>query len=110
MKAITHICLLSAALLACAVSAAADQPASLKETFKDHFLVGTAVNRNMVTGGAGFRRSVELSTKDVALLKQHFNQIVAENDIKWQMIHPREGQDGYEFGPTDALVSFGPNS
>jgi endo-1,4-beta-xylanase len=108
MKAITHICLFSATLLAVNVSAeAADQPASLKDTFKDHFLVGTAVNRTMVTGGAGFRRSAEQSAKDIALVKEQFNQISPENDLKWQSIHPREGADGYEFGPADTFVNFG---
>ena len=100
---------LFAALLLALVSTAssADGPVTLKDAFKNHFPIGTAVNRSMVTGGAGFRRSAEQNAADVVLLKQHFNQIVAENDTKWQMIHPREGQDGYEFGPTDALVSFG---
>lgn len=108
MKAITHNCLLTAALLAAGVSAgAANKPASLKEAFKDHFLVGTAVNRNMVTGGAGFRRSAEQSAKDIALVKEQFNQISPENDLKWQLIHPREGKDGYDFGPADAFVNFG---
>ncbi len=106
MKALAHS-LLSAALLAAAASVAADQPASLKETFKDHFLVGTAVNRNMVTGGAGFRRSAEQSAKDVALVKEQFNQISPENDLKWQLIHPRGGADGYDFNAADAFVNFG---
>ena len=79
----------------------------LKDTFKDHFLVGTAVNRSMVTGGTGFRRSAEQNAADVALLKEQFNQITAENDMKWQLIHPREGADGYDFGPADAFVNFG---
>ena len=100
---------LFAALLLALVSTAssADGPVTLKDAFKNHFPIGTAVNRSMRTGGAGFRRSAEQNAADVALLKQHFNQIVAENDTKWQLIHPREGQDGYEFGPTDALVNFG---
>lgn len=94
--------------LAAALSArTAEQSITLKDAFKEHFLVGTAVNRSMVTGGAGFRRSAEESAKDVALLKEQFNQITAENDTKWQNIHPREGADGYDFGPTDALVNFG---
>ncbi len=85
---------------------AADAPVTLKDVFKDHFPIGTAVNRSMMMGGAGFRRSAELNASDVATLKQHFNQIVAENDMKWQLIHPREGQDGYDFAPADALVNF----
>src|SRR5689334_8556670 len=79
----------------------------LKENFKDRFLIGTAVNRSMVTGGAGFRRSAEQNAKDVALVKEQFNQISPENDLKWQLIHPREGTDGYDFGPADAFVNFG---
>ena len=86
---------------------AAEKPVTLKDAFKDYFPIGTAVNRSMMTGSAGFRRSAEQNAGDVALLKEQFNQIVAENDTKWQLIHPREGQDGYDFGPTDALVKFG---
>lgn len=85
----------------------AETSTALKDAFKDHFVVGTAVNRSMVMGGTGFRRSAEQNAADVALLKKHFNQITAENDTKWQLIHPREGADGYDFSPTDALVNFG---
>ena len=101
-------CLLAVFALAVASPARAAEPtATLKEVFKDHFPIGTAVNRSMMTGGAGFRRSAEQNAQDVALLKKHFNQITAENDMKWQLIHPREGAEGYDFGPADALVSFG---
>ena len=101
-------CFLAALAFAVASPARAAEPtATLKEAFKDLFPIGTAVNRSMVTGGEGFRRSAELNAQDVGVLKQHFNQITAENDMKWQLIHPREGADGYDFGPADALVSFG---
>ena len=104
----SYSCLLATLALAVASPAgAAESAVTLKDVFKDHFPIGTAVNRSMVTGGAGFRRSAELNAADVALLKKHFNQITAENDTKWQLIHPREGADGYDFGPTDALVNFG---
>jgi hypothetical protein len=86
---------------------AAESTVALKEVFQGHFPIGTAVNRSMMMGGAGFRRSADLNTQDVALLKHHFNQITAENDMKWQLIHPREGAEGYDFGPADALVNFG---
>jgi endo-1,4-beta-xylanase len=100
--------LMTAMLFAVASNApAAAATVTLKDAFKDHFPIGTAVNRSMMTGGAGFRRGAEQNAADVALLKQHFNQIVAENDTKWQLIHPREGENGYDFGPTDALVNFG---
>jgi endo-1,4-beta-xylanase len=108
VKVITHTILLTTALLAIGASAeAAEKSVTLKDTFKDNFLVGTAVNRSMVTGGAGFRRSAEQSAKDIALVKEQFNQIAPENDLKWQMLHPREGADGYEFGAADAFVNFG---
>lgn len=103
-----YSCLLAALALAVASPArAAESTAALKDVFKDYFPIGTAVNRSMMTGGAGFRRSAELNAQDVALLKKHFNQITAENDMKWQLIHPREGSDGYDFAPADALVNFG---
>ena len=79
---------------------------TLKDAFKDRFLVGTAVNRSMVTG-TSFRRSAEQNANDIALLKEQFNQISPENDLKWQLIHPREGNDGYDFGPADAFVNLG---
>src|SRR5580765_8994812 len=90
-----------------ATAEAAEKPVTLKDTFKEHFLVGAAVNRSMVTGGAGFRRSAEQNAKDIALLKEQFNQISPENDLKWQLVHPREGNDGYDFVPADAFVNFG---
>lgn len=108
MNPIARTILLTLALLAIgSIAEAAETSVTLKDTFKDHFLVGTAVNRNMVTGGAGFRRSAEQTAKDVALVKEQFNQISPENDLKWQMIHPREAADGYEFGAADAFVNFG---
>ena len=95
------------ALVMAATAGTAAPGGALKDAFKEHFPIGTAVNRNMVVGGAGFRRSAEQNEKDIALVKEQFNQITAENDMKWQLIHPREGADGYEFGPADAFVNFG---
>jgi endo-1,4-beta-xylanase len=87
-------------------AAPADSAVALKDVFKDHFQIGVAVNRAITTGRA-FRRSPEEVQKDVALVKQQFNQIVPENDMKWQLIHPRPGAAGFEFGPADAFVEFG---
>ncbi len=89
------------------ISLTAGTPATLQEAFQGRFPVGTAVNRSMVTGGPGFRRSTEQNAADVTLLREQFNQITAENDMKWQLIHPREGSGGYDFGPADAFVNFG---
>lgn len=87
------------------VAWSADAPA-LKDAYKGHFQVGTAVNRAIATG-ASIRRSSEQLTKDVALVKDQFNQLVAENDMKWVIIQPRPGPDGYDFAPSDAFVNFG---
>ena len=103
-----YSCLLATLALAVASPArSAESTAALKDVFKDYFPIGTAVNRSMMMGGAGFRRSAELNAQDVEVLKKHFNQITAENDMKWQLIHPREGADGCDFAPADALVNFG---
>lgn len=85
---------------------AADTPVTLKDAYKDHFLVGVAINRSIATATGG-RRGMELVDKDIALVQAQFNQISPENDLKWQLIHPREGADGYNFGPADAFVEFG---
>ncbi|MEW6302183.1 MAG: endo-1,4-beta-xylanase [Verrucomicrobiota bacterium] len=104
MNPLSFTLLLAAALLAGRVTAGAAD--TLKDVFKDRFIVGTAVNRSMVTGTT-FRRSAEQNAKDIALVKEQFNQITAENDMKWALIHPREGTNGYEFAPADAFVNFG---
>jgi endo-1,4-beta-xylanase len=95
------------ALVIAATAQTAEPGVALKDAFKEHFFIGTAVNRGMVTGGPGFRRSPEQSAKDASLVKEQFNQITAENDMKWALIHPREGKDGYDFAPADAFVNFG---
>jgi len=104
MNLIKRIILLESVLLALGLTTVAAE--TLKETFKNRFLVGTAVNRNMVTGTT-FRRSAEQVAKDITLVKEQFNQISPENDLKWQLVHPREGTDGYDFAPADAFVNFG---
>ena len=102
----SRIGLLTAVLLALGATARATDTSTLKATYKDHFYVGVAINRSMATGTA-FRRSLEQVNEDIALVKQQFNQISPENDLKWARIHPREGADGYDFGPADAFVNFG---
>ncbi|MCC7375458.1 MAG: endo-1,4-beta-xylanase [Verrucomicrobiales bacterium] len=104
-KVFIHV--LAWVLLAVGVRASAADLPALKDVFRDHFLVGSAVNRSIVTGASSLRRSGDQVSGDVALSKAQFNQITAENDMKWQLIHPREESDGYDFGPADAFVEFG---
>jgi endo-1,4-beta-xylanase len=107
----SRIGLLTAVLLAIGATArAADMP-TLKDAFKDHFYVGAAINRTIATGTAvradNVNRTSEQVNNDIALVKEQFNQISPENDLKWALIHPRPGADGYNFGPADAYVNFG---
>lgn len=109
----SRIALLSALLVATAFVQGADTP-TLKDAYKDHFLVGVAINRTIATGTAvradNVNRNMEMVNRDTALVKAQFNQIVPENDLKWALVHPREGADGYNFGPADAFVDFGVNN
>jgi endo-1,4-beta-xylanase len=107
----SQIGLLTAMLLAIGATArSADTPA-LKDAFKDHFYVGAAINRTIAMDTAvradNVRRTLEQVKKDIALVKEQFNQVSPENDLKWALIHPREGEEGYNFGPADAFVDFG---
>jgi endo-1,4-beta-xylanase len=102
---------LATVLLAMAATArSADRP-TLKDACKDHFYVGAAINRTIATGAPvradNVNRTPEQIQRDIALAKEQFNQIAPENDLKWLLIHPREGADGYDFGPADAFVNFG---
>lgn len=107
MKAIARFSFVSAVLIAGIFELrSAEKPNTLKDAYKNHFLIGAAVNRSIVTGTPG-RRNPEQLAQDVALLKEQFNQIAPENDLKWQLIHPREGRDGYNFESADAYVDFG---
>src|ERR1039458_8425251 len=107
----SRIGLLTAVLLATRATILSADPPALKDAYKDHFYVGAAINRTIATGTAvradNVRRTPEQVEKDIALAKDQFNQISPENDLKWALIHPREGADGYNFGPADAFVNFG---
>jgi endo-1,4-beta-xylanase len=100
--------LLTVAFVAAAarIAGAEPPPVTLKDAYREHFKVGTAINRAVVTGQA-WRRSAEQLKGDVALVTAQFNHLVAENDMKWMHIHPRPGKDGYDWTAADAFVEFG---
>lgn len=89
---------------------ATDLP-TLKEAYKDHFLVGVAINRTIATSNSvpanNVNRTLEQVRKDTEIVKEQFNQIAPENDLKWALVHPQEGPDGYDWAPADAYVEFG---
>lgn len=69
---------------------------SLKEVFKNEFVIGTALNADQIEG------------KDAgaaALVPQQFNAITPENIMKAEVIHPEWGR--YDFDLADKLVAYG---
>ena len=79
---------------------------TLKDAYREHFKIGTAINRAVATGQA-WRRSDEQVKSDIALVKAQFNHVVAENEMKWMSLHPRSGKEGYDWTAADAFVEFG---
>ena len=87
-------------------------PTTLKDAYKDYFKIGVAINRLVATGSTNVQadnanRTPEQLKKDIALVKEQFNAIVNENDLKPVLIHPNPGPDGYVFEFADAYVKFG---
>lgn len=103
--------LLSVLLSSCVTAPKPKGPPTLKAAFKHHFYVGVAINRtidmNAAVSADNVNRNMEQVEKDIALVKTQFNQISPENDLKWEIIQPYEGPNGYNFGPADAYVNFG---
>lgn len=103
--------LIVALLAGCATQSDAASPPTLKDAYKNDFLIGVAINRDIATGTVApadnVSRTQEQVDKDVALVKEQFNQISPENDLKWSLIQPQPGPDGYDFAPADAYVNFG---
>src|SRR5687767_10197498 len=102
LRPLQAVFLAAGAGLACAEA----ESVTLKDAYKEHFKIGTAINRAVATGQAS-RRSEEQVKADVALVKAQFNQVVAENDMKWISLHPRPGKEGYDWTGADAFVEFG---
>lgn len=83
--------------IACAsMPSYATTPLSLKDRFAQHFFIGVSLNRSQIASR---------DSNITHLVKQHFNSIVSENDMKCQVIHPEENR--YNFTPADNFVKFG---
>jgi endo-1,4-beta-xylanase len=46
-------------------------------------------------------------TNGAALVEAQFNSISPENVLKWEVVHPSSGTNGYNFEPGDRYVEFG---
>jgi endo-1,4-beta-xylanase len=74
-----------------------DEP-TLKGSFARHFLIGAALNDDVVSGKDSLSE---------AIVVKHCNSVTAENVMKWMNIHPVP--DRYDFTAADRLVNFGMN-
>ena len=94
-RSIAFACLLMAALPIPILA-----QTSLKDAYKNHFRIGAALNPGHFN---------ETDAVGSGLVKQHFNSITPENDMKWERIHPRPdaGPAGYNFDAADKYVAFG---
>lgn len=68
---------------------------SLKEVFKNDFLIGTAINTQQIE---------EKDTVADRVIKQQFNAVTPENVMKAEIIQP--GWDKYNFDLADKLVAY----
>jgi endo-1,4-beta-xylanase len=69
---------------------------SLKDVYKDAFLIGVAVTPAITSGR-------DKESQDIVI--KHFNSITVENVMKAALINPQPGV--YNWGPADDYVAFG---
>lgn len=78
------------------ISVENNQEVSLKDTFKEDFLIGAALNTSQIK---------EINTRALKVIQREFSAITPENDMKWEQIHPEP--DAYFFDVADAYVDLG---
>jgi len=83
-------------LIACTPDGKIQESVTLKDAYKDAFLMGSALNEDVVSGTDQASQSIVL---------QQFNAITSENVLKAGPINPQPGV--YNFEPADAYVEFG---
>ncbi len=69
---------------------------TLKDAFKNYFLIGAAINRAQI---------YEEDTRGAKLVETQFNTVSPENILKWGLVHPKPDQ--YDFAAADRYVAFG---
>ena len=69
---------------------------SLKNSFKNSFYVGSAINGRHIDGS---------DSLGVDLIRKEFNTITPENIMKWMHIHPQK--DTFNFDQADKYVALG---
>jgi endo-1,4-beta-xylanase len=84
------------ALLATGFTAGAQTPISLKDAYRNDFLIGAAINTAQITGQ---------DSRGDAIIEAQFNSLSPENALKWENVHPEPGV--YAFDIPDQYVAFG---
>lgn len=69
---------------------------TLKDAYKNDFLIGVAINQNQFDGK---------DTRGIPIIVTQFNSISPENILKWESVHPE--LDKYAFDEPDRYVEFG---
>ncbi|MDR1763050.1 MAG: endo-1,4-beta-xylanase [Dysgonamonadaceae bacterium] len=90
------VCAATAAFAACSNTKPAAAEPGLKDALGSRFLIGTALNVSQFSGGDSLAEAV---------VKRHFNAIVAENCMKSMYLQPEEGK--FFFDEADRFVNFG---
>ena len=93
---ISCICILMAIIATGCSNAKPPAPTTLKEALADKFYIGVALNSHHFW---------ERDSTGAAIVRKHFNSIVAENVMKPQPMQPREGE--FNFRDADRFVEFG---
>jgi endo-1,4-beta-xylanase len=88
--------ILAPGVLLCAVAALAAEPPSLKSLAPPGLRIGAAINGRQSNGN---------DPKAVAIVTRQFNTVTAENDLKWERVHPEP--ERLDFEPADRYVDFG---
>ncbi|MCH5309050.1 MAG: endo-1,4-beta-xylanase [Prevotella sp.] len=91
MKQLLRTAAVAAMLLT--MGGTAVQAQGLKDAYKDYFMIGVAVNQRNVT-----------NPEQQALIKQEFNSITCENDMKPEPTEPSEGK--FNWDNADRIANF----
>nr|WP_320117416.1 endo-1,4-beta-xylanase [uncultured Marinifilum sp.] len=85
-----------AIVLLSSCSKKSSQTIGLKNSIKENYLIGTALNTPQI---------LQEDSLAIKIVQKHFNSIVAENCMKSEVIQPKEGK--FDFSLSDKFVEFG---
>ena len=88
--------MVASGIVAIFLTTRASAQTTLKDAYKDYFLIGAALNQSQFSGE---------NTCELPLIEAQFNMIRPENVLKWSSLHP--GPNHYDFTLADQYVEFG---